>query len=128
MFTRLYRAALARALMLSEDLRKLTLRALCAWLAFISPMAMADGDIADILNSVATGADSGTKSILTIAQFAGVAGVIGSVFALKSMKNNPQVKPWMVLLGFVGSLVLIAIPQIIKRGQVQMNMTPVSVG
>ena len=128
MFTRLYRAALARALMLSEDLRKLTLRALCAWLALISPMAMADGDIADILNSVATGADSGTKSILTIAQFAGVAGVIGSVFALKSMKNNPQVKPWMVVLGFVGSLVLIAIPEIIKRGQTQMNMTPVSVG
>lgn len=128
MFTRLYRAALARALMLSEDLRKLTLRALCAWLAFISPMAMADGDIADMLNSVSTGATSGTKSVLNIAQFLGVTGVVGSVFALKSMKNNPQVKPWMVALGFVGSLALIAIPEMIKRGQTQMNMTPVSVG
>jgi hypothetical protein len=128
MFTRLYRAALARALMLSEDLRKLTLRALCAWLAFISPMAMADGNIADMFNAVADGASSGTKSALTIAQFVGVLGVIGSILALKSMKNSPQVKPWMIGLGFVGSLLLLAVPQIIKSGQSQMNLTPVSVG
>ncbi|MNJ72724.1 hypothetical protein D3C77_694220 [compost metagenome] len=60
--------------------------------------------------------------------FVGVIGVIGSIIALKSMKNNPQVKPWMVGLGFVGSLLLIAVPEMIKRGQTQMNMTPVSVG
>lgn len=128
MLNRLYRATFARILMLSENLRRLTLRALCAWVAFISPMAMADGDLADMLNSVSTGATSGTKSVLNIAMFAGVVGVIGSIFALKAMKNNPQIKPWMVGVGFVGSLVLIAVPEIIKRGQTQMNMTPVSVG
>lgn len=128
MLNRLYRAAYARFLVLSEDLRRLTLRGLCAWLAFISPMAMADGDVADMLDAVSAGATSGTKSVLNIAVFAGVVGVVGSAFALKSMKNNPQIKPWMVALGFVGSLFLIAIPEIIKRGQTQMNMTPVSVG
>lgn len=128
MISRLYRAAFARALILSETLRRLTLRALMAWLAFISPMAMADGDLADMANAVSAGATSGTKSALNIAVFVGVIGVIGSIIALKSMKNNPQVKPWMVGLGFVGSLLLIAVPEMIKRGQTQMNMTPVSVG
>lgn len=128
MMIRLYRAAFARALMLSETLRRLALRGLGAWLAFISPMAMADGDLADMLNSVSTGASSGTKSVLTIAQFVGVCGIFGSLVALKSMKSNPQVRPWMVGLGFVVSLFLIAIPELIKRGQTQMNMTPVSVG
>ncbi|MFX2611041.1 DUF6750 family protein [Enterobacter mori] len=128
MISRLYRAAFARALILSETLRRLTLRGLMAWLAFISPMAMADGDLADMANAVSVGASSGTKSALNIATFIGVVGVIGSIIALKSMKNNPQVKPWMVGLGFVGSLLLIAVPEMIKRGQTQMNMTPVSVG
>ncbi|MNB69981.1 hypothetical protein D3C81_188010 [compost metagenome] len=128
MITRLYRAAFARALILSETLRRQTLRGLMAWLAFISPMAMADGDLADMANAVSVGASSGTKSALNIATFIGVVGVIGSIIALKSMKNNPQVKPWMVGLGFVGSLLLIAVPEMIKRGQTQMNMTPVSVG
>lgn len=128
MLTRVYRAAFARFIMLSENMRRLTLRALSAWIIFISPMAMADGDIADMLNAVSDGASSGTKSVLNIAMFAGVCGVIGSIFALKSMKNNPQIKPWMVGVGFVGSLALIAVPEMIKRGQTQMNMTPVSVG
>lgn len=128
MITRFYCAAYARVLMLSETLRRMTLRALCAWLAFISPMAMADGDMADLLNSVSTGATSGTKSVLNIATFAGVCGVIGTLFALKSMKNSPQIRPWMIAVGFLVSLLLLAIPELIKRGQSQMGMTPVSVG
>lgn len=128
MITRLYCVAYARALMLSETLRRHTLRALCAWLAFISPMAMADGDMADMLNRVSTGATSATKSSLNIAVFAGVVGVIGSLFALKSMKNNPQVRPWMIITGFLVSILLIVVPELIKRGTTQMDMTPVSVG
>lgn len=128
MMTRLYCAVYALALTVSETLRRLTLRALCAWLAFISPMAMADGDIADMFNSVSTGATSGTKSVLNIAVFAGVMGVVGSLFAAKGMKNNPQIKLWMVLSGFVLSILLIVVPELIRRGQTQVGMTPVSVG
>jgi len=128
MMTRLYCAVYARALMLSEALRRLTLRALCAWLAFISPMAMADGDMADILNNLSQGATAGTKSTLNIAVFVGVCGVIGSLFAAKGMKNNPQIKLWMVLSGFVISILLIVVPELIRRGQTQLGMTPVSVG
>lgn len=128
MMNRLYRAAFARALIVFETLRRHTLRALLAWLAFISPMAMADGDFADMANSVSQGATAGTKSVLNIAMFIGVVGVIGSLLSLKSMKNNPQIKPWMVGLAFVVSICLIVVPEIIKRGQSQMNLTPVSVG
>ncbi|MBU9819662.1 conjugal transfer protein [Rahnella sp. BCC 1045] len=128
MLTRLHRAAFARALMLSETLRRHTLRGLCAYAALISPVAMADGDIADILNNVANGAKSGTTSTLTIAEFMGVIGIVGSLVALKSMKSNPQIKPWHVGLTFVVSLLLIVIPELIKRGQTQLGMTPVSIG
>ncbi len=128
MINRLFSAVYARGLMLSENLRRHAFRGLSAWLAFISPMAMADGDLADIANSISEGATSGTKSALNIATFIGVIGIIGTITALKSMKNNPQVKPWMIALGFMGSLLLIAVPQIISRGQKQMGMTPVSVG
>ncbi|EOW6411080.1 MULTISPECIES: DUF6750 family protein [Cronobacter] len=128
MLTRIYCAAFSRAIIVKENLRRLTLKALCAWLGFISPLAMADGDLADAFNAVANGAESGTKSALTIATFIGVVTVIASLIALKSMKNNPQVRPWMVAVGFLTGLLLIAVPEIIKRGQTQMNMSPVSVG
>ncbi|WP_168403357.1 DUF6750 family protein [Erwinia amylovora] len=128
MFTRFYCAAYARALTLSETLSRCTLRALCAWFAFISPVALADADIADLLNNVSNGATSGTKSVLNIALFLGVCGVLGSLFALKSMRNNPQIKPWMIAVGFLVSILLIVIPELIKRGQTQMGMTPVSIG
>lgn len=128
MMTRLYCAAYARALMLSEVLRRRMLRVLSAWLAFISPMAMADGDFADMANRVAEGAKAGTTSVLGMVQLAGVCGVIGSIFAAKGMKSNPQIKLWMVALGLVTSLLLLGIPELIKRGQTQMGMTPVSVG
>jgi len=128
MLNHIFGAVYARGLMLSEKLRRHTLRGLSAWLAFISPMAMADGDIAGMFDSLSNGATSGTKSALNIATFIGVIGVIGTILALKSMKNNPQVKPWMIATGFLGSLLLIAVPQIISRGQTQMGMTPVNVG
>lgn len=125
---RLTSAVFSRALMLSETLRRAFLRVLFAWVAFISPGAMADGDIADSFESLARGASSGTKSLLTICTLLGVCSVVGSILALKSMKNNPQTKPWMVAVAFGTGLVLIVVPELIKRGQSQMGMTPVSVG
>lgn len=128
MMNRLTSAVFSRAFMLSETLRRAFLRVIFAWVAFISPGAMAAGDLADIGNSIAAGASSGTKSVLTVCQLLGVCAVVGSIFALKSMKNNPQTKPWMVAVGFFTGLVLIVIPELIKRGQTQLGMTPVNVG
>ncbi|WP_052206163.1 DUF6750 family protein [Pantoea rodasii] len=128
MMTRLYRAALTRALMLSETLRQLTLRGLCAWAALISPLAMADGDLADMAKAGADGAKSVQTSGITIIQVVGFFSVAGGLLSIKAMKNNPQIKPWMIILAIVGGLLAIGIPEIIKRGMTQIGLSPVTVG
>lgn len=127
MITRFYRAAYARVLMLSETLRRMTLRALSAWLAFISPMAMADGDLADMGKNLSEGAKSVQSSGIVIIQVIGFFSVAGGILSIKAMKNNPQIKPWMIALAIVGGLLAMGIAEIIKRGMNQMGMTPVSV-
>lgn len=127
MLTRLYRAAFTRALMLSETLRQLTLRGLCAWAALISPLAMADGDLADMAKAGADGAKSVQTSGITIIQVAGFFSVAGGLLSIKAMKNNPQIKTWMIVLAIVGGLLAIGIPEIIKRGMTQIGLSPVTV-
>ncbi|MFV9671403.1 DUF6750 family protein [Pantoea sp. KXB25] len=127
MLTRLYRAAFVRALMLSESLRQLTLRGVYAWAALISPVAMADGDLADIAKSGAEGAKSIQTSGITIIQVLGFFSVAGGLLSIKAMKNNPQIRPWMIALAIGGGLLAIGITEIIKRGMTQVGLTPVSV-
>lgn len=128
MLTRLYRAAFARALMLSETLRHLTLRGVCAWAALISPSAMADGDLADMFKSGADGAKSMQTSGITIIQVIGFFSFAGGILSIKAMKNNPQIKPWMVAIAIIGGMLAIGIPEIIKRGMTQIGLAPVTVG
>lgn len=124
MLTRLYRAVFTRAFMLSETLRQLTL---CACAALISPLAMADGDLADMARAGADGAKSIQSSGITIIQVAGFFSVAGGLLSIKAMKNNPQIKPWMIVLAIVGGLLAIGIPEIIKRGMTQIGLTPVTI-
>lgn len=127
MLTRLYRAAFVRALMLSESLRQLTFRGVYAWAALISPVAMADGDLADMAKSGAEGAKSIQTSGITIIQVLGFFSVAGGLLSIKAMKNNPQIRPWMIALAIGGGLLAIGITEIIKRGMTQVGLTPVSV-
>jgi len=127
MLTRLYRAAFARALMLSENLRQLTLRGVYAWAALISPVAMADGDLADMAKSGAEGAKSIQTSGITIIQVLGFFSVAGGLLSIKAMKNNPQIRPWKIALAIGGGLLAIGITEIIKRGMTQVGLSPVSI-
>ncbi|WP_210512574.1 DUF6750 family protein [Pantoea ananatis] len=127
MLTRLYCAAYLRALMLSETLRSLILRGVCAFMALISPLVMADGDLADMGKSAADGAKSVQTSGITIIQVAGFFAVAGGILSIKAMKNNPQIKTWMIALAIIGGLLAIGITEIIKRGMTQINLTPVNV-
>lgn len=127
MLTRLYRAAFVRALMLSETLRRMTLRSVCACMALISPVVMADGDLADMGKSAADGAKSVQTSGITIIQVAGFFAVAGGILSIKAMKNNPQIRPWMIALAIIGGLLAIGITEIIKRGMTQINLAPVTV-
>ncbi|WP_342656090.1 conjugal transfer protein (plasmid) [Pantoea sp. RSPAM1] len=128
MLTRFYCAAYLRALMLSETLRRLTLRGVCACMALISPVVMADGDIADMVKYGAEGAKSVQTSGITIVQVIGFFAFAGGLLSIKAMKNNPQIRPWMVISALIIGLLLMGIPEIIKRGMVQINMNPVAVG
>lgn len=109
-------------------LRSRVIKGLTLLLSASPVLAMADGDIADLFDHVATGAKSGTKSSLTIAQFIGVLAVIGGLLAAKGKKDNPQVKTWHIVATLAIGAILIVVPELIKRAQTQMGMTPVNVG
>lgn len=126
MLTRLYCAAYLRALMLSETLRSLILRGVCAFMALISPVVMADGDLADMGKSAADGAKSVQTSGITIIQVAGFFAVAGALLSIKAMNKNPQIRPWMIWVAFIVGLLCIGITEIIKRGMVQFNLNPVT--
>jgi len=127
MLTRLYCAAQLRALMLSETLRRLTLRGVCAWMALISPVAMADGDWADMAKSGADGAKAFQTSGIVIIQVIGFFAFAGGLLSIKAMKNNPQIKPWMIALAILGGMMAMGIPEMIKRGMTQIGLAPVTV-
>ncbi|MDY7563409.1 MULTISPECIES: DUF6750 family protein [unclassified Pseudomonas] len=102
------------------------------WLAVVlasSPVAaFADGDIAAMGTAVANGATSGMKSALLVAQFAGVIFVIGGLIAAKTKKDNPQVKTSHIIGSIAFGACLIAVPEMIKRAQTQVGLSPVTVG
>ena len=117
-----------RVFQLQQVFRTLAVRGIALMFSALPVVAMADGDMADILDHVATGAKSGTKSSLTIAQFLGVLAVIGGLLAAKGKKDNPQVKTWHIVAAIALGAVLIVVPELIKRAQTQLGMTPVNVG
>ncbi|WP_324022319.1 conjugal transfer protein (plasmid) [Pantoea sp. JZ29] len=127
MLTRLYCAVYLRALMLSETLRRLTLRAVCACMALISPVVMADGDLGDLAKGGAEGAKVFQTSGITVIQVFGFFAVGGALLSVKAMKNNPQIRPWMIWVAFIVGLLCLGITEIIKRGMVQFNLNPVTV-
>lgn len=127
MLNRVYRAAYVRALMLSETLRRLVFRGVLAWIALISPVVMADDDIAGMGVRVAEGAKSAQTSGISIIQVIGFFGFAGGFLSIKAMKNNPQIKPWMVITAIVVGLMMMGIPELVKRGMTQIGLTPVSV-
>ena len=85
-------------------------------------------DIAGMGDSAAEGAKSMQKSALTIAQFVGVVFVIGGLIAAKTKKDNPQVKTSHIIGSILVGVCLIVIPEIIKRSQTQVGLSPVDVG
>lgn len=103
-------------------------RCLVASMAALPASALADGDFADMANRLADGATTGIRSALKIAQFIGVLFVIGGLIAAKTKKDNPHVKTWHILASILFGVCLIVVPEIIKRAQTQVGLSPVSIG
>lgn len=118
-----------RATMLKQEVQQRGIKSLAALVASSPVAAFADGDdIAGMLSSTADGATSGTKSMLKIAQFVGVVFVIGGLIAAKNKKDNPQIKVSHIAASILFGGLLVVVPEIIKRSQAQVGLTPVSVG
>lgn len=118
-----------RATLFKDKVRSRFIKGLTA-IASASPvLAHADGsDIAGMVTSAATGGVTITKGALQLAQLAGVLFVIGGLIAAKNRKDNPQIKVSHIAGAIIFGVCLIAVPEIIKRSQSQVGLTPINVG
>jgi len=115
--------------MLKQQVQQRGIKAFAALVASSPIAAFADGDdLAGMITSAATGSDTGTKGVLKIAQFAGVVFVVGGLIAAKNKKDNPQIKVSHIAGSILFGVCLVVVPEIIKRSQAQVGLTPVSVG
>lgn len=118
-----------RATIIKDNIRGVFTKGI-ATLAASSPVfALAAGgdDLAGMGSSVADGTDSLKKDALRIAQFVGVIFVIGALLAAKAKKDNPQIKVSHIIGALAIGVILLAVPEMIKRSQNQLGLTPVTV-
>ncbi len=119
--------ACVHATLFKEQLRQKFIKGVSVALVS-SPLTASAGDLADMGKAAADGAKSGMGSVLTIAQFAGVCFVVGGLIAAKTKKDNPQIKTSHIMGSILFGVCLIVVPEIIKRAQTQVGLTPVNVG
>lgn len=121
--------AFVRITVFKDGMKKRLVKGLCA-VAAASPViaSAAGGDIADMASSAADGATSMQKSALKIAQFVGVVFVITGLVMAKNKKDNPQIKVGHIMGAILFGVCLIVVPEIIKRSQAQVGLSPVDVG
>ncbi|WP_010218321.1 DUF6750 family protein [Pseudomonas amygdali] len=120
--------AAVRLSVFKDGLRQRVLKGLTAAMAANPVLAFAGADIAGMGDSAAVGATSLKKSALTIAQFVGVIFVIGGLVAAKNKKDNPQIKIGAIIASILFGVCLVVVPEIIKRSQAQVGLSPVDVG
>lgn len=96
--------------------------------ALASQPAHAAGD--DLSGMVNSGLGFFTDIKQPLLDAAPVIGIIFIILALLMMrwkKNNPQIKPWEIAVMFGIGLFLLALSQIVSRGQKQMGLNPVGI-
>ncbi|END3476274.1 hypothetical protein ABL142_005214 [Salmonella enterica] len=94
--------------------------------ALASQPAHAAGD--DLSAMVKSGLGFFTDIKQPLLDAAPVIGIIFIILALLMMrwkKNNPNIKPWEIAVMFGIGLFLLALSQIVSRGQKQMGLNPV---
>lgn len=111
-----------------HGLKKKAIGAIVAFAAANPVLAHADSDIASMLSDAATGASSGEKSALIIAEFIGVLFVMGGLIQAKNKKDNPQIKTSHIIMAVLFGVFLISTGEIVRRSQSQVGLTNVTVG
>jgi cytochrome bd-type quinol oxidase subunit 2 len=120
--------AAVRFSVFKDGMRKRVFKGLAAVAASSPVFAMAADDLASMSDSAAEGAKTFQKNILVIAQMFGVVFVIGGLIAAKNKKDNPQIKTGAIVASVIFGAVLVVVPEIIKRSQAQIGLSPVDVG
>lgn len=122
-------SACVRATLFKENIARRVIKGVAAMAAASPVFAYADGnDLAGMVSTAATGGTTVTKGALNIAQMLGVIFVIGALIAAKTKKDNPQIKVSHIASSLIFGACLIAVPEIIKRSQNQVGLTPINVG
>lgn len=117
-----------RAFLLGDRAKTLFIRGLTAFALANPVLASAGSDIADMGKSLAEGAKTTKTSALDIAQLIGLIFVIIGLVMAKQKKSNPQITVGHIVGAVVVGALLIAIPEVIKRSQSQLGLTPINVG
>jgi len=117
-----------RATLLKDKLTQHFSKGLVAVAAASPVFANAGSDLAGMVTSTATGGVTITKGALSLAQMVGVVFVIGALIAAKNKNDNPQIKVSHIAGALIFGVCLIAVPEIIKRSQSQVGLTPINVG
>lgn len=118
-----------RVTLLKDKVRQRFIHGVTAIAASSPLFAYADGsDLAGMVTSAATGGKTISKGALEIAQVVGIIFVIIAFVAARNRKDNPQIKLSHIAGSVIFGVCLIAIPEMIKRSQAQIGLTPINVG
>ncbi|AZT39735.1 hypothetical protein ELZ88_24775 (plasmid) [Salmonella enterica subsp. enterica serovar Karamoja] len=114
---------------LSQNIRQRLIQGLVLVLtAFLAPMAQADDDIAGMVQKVLDGIKSVGPGLLDAAKVIGLVMVMTGLGLWFAKKNNPHIKGWHVIVCLVVGGLLIAVDQLTKKTEAQMDLNPVDVG
>ncbi|EAA5258699.1 hypothetical protein DP804_19755 [Salmonella enterica subsp. enterica] len=114
---------------LSQNIRQRLIQGLVLVLtAFLAPMAQADDDIAGMVQKVLDGIKSVGPGLLDAAKVIGLVMVMTGLGLWFAKKNNPHIKGWHVIVCLAVGGLLIAVDQLTKKTEAQMDLNPVDVG
>lgn len=114
---------------LSQNIRQRLIQGLVLVLtAFLAPMAQADDDIAGMVQKVLDGIKSVGPGLLDAAKVIGLVMVMTGLGLWFAKKNNPHIKGWHVMVCLAVGGLLIAVDQLTKKTEAQMDLNPVDVG
>lgn len=89
------------------------------------PAHAAGGDLGEMVRNLLSFFTDIKQPILDAAPVIGIIFIILALLMMRWKKNNPNIKPWEIAVMFGIGLFLLALSQIVSRGQKQMGLNPV---
>ncbi|EPE2305159.1 DUF6750 family protein [Salmonella enterica subsp. enterica serovar Muenchen] len=102
-------------------------RRISLWLSALAsqPAHAAGDDLAGMVRNALSFFTDIKQPLLDAAPVIGLIFIILALLMMRWKKNNPNIKPWEIAVMFGIGLFLLALSQIVSRGQKQMGLNPV---